>query len=403
MFKSRPADRYIVRGAGAVLVSTSLSNGTFEMCPSVSLSETNPCQTGFLPLSSRPRSAPAEPFRACSFFDVMQLSRFLPLSFSYHFSVLSSMRLLKPATFNLHRVTIAFCLLAFTTVTRAASPVLINEIFYHPASTNVLEEWVELYNPAVTNVNLSGWKFSKGLQFTFPTNTTINAGGWLVIAADTNMFNVHNPGVTNLLAASAGPLSGHTLTLDDNAAARVNSVTYYGQGDWAAHILTTNGFASYGHAGWEWYAPHDGLGNTLELINPALPNSYAHNWASSTNIGGTPGRANSVSRTNAAPFITSVAHLPIIPQPTDVVTVSARLVDEHTNGVTVTLFYRNATSASPPAFTSAPMFDDGAHNDGLAADGIYAAILPAQPSSTIIEFYLQASDLEGNIRTYPAV
>jgi hypothetical protein len=49
------------------------------------------------------------------------------------------------------------------------------------------------------------------------------------------------------------------------------------------------------------------------------------------------------------------------------------------------------------------MFDDGAHGDGLAADGIYAAILPAQPNTTVIEFYLQASDLEGHIRTYPNV
>ena len=49
------------------------------------------------------------------------------------------------------------------------------------------------------------------------------------------------------------------------------------------------------------------------------------------------------------------------------------------------------------------MFDDGAHNDGLSGDGIYGAILPAQTEATVVEFYLQAQDLEGHVRTYPNV
>src|SRR5882724_12100559 len=49
----------------------------------------------------------------------------------------------------------------------AKGGVVINEIMYHPVSTNVLEEWFELYNPAVTNVNLSGWQMTKGVHFAF--------------------------------------------------------------------------------------------------------------------------------------------------------------------------------------------------------------------------------------------
>jgi hypothetical protein len=131
--------------------------------------------------------------------------------------------------------------------------------------------------------------------------------------------------------------------------------------------------------------------------------SFAQNWGSSATPNGTPGGPNSIARTNGAPFITDVAHSPIIPQPTDVVTVSTRITDEHTSGLTVSIFYRNASTATPPAFSSAPMYDDGAHGDGLAGDGIYAAILPAQPAGTIIEFYLQAVDLESNVRVYPNV
>src|SRR5438874_1994509 len=91
--------------------------------------------------------------------------------------------------------------------------------------------------------------------------------------------------------------------------------------------------------------------------------------------------------------------LTLLPDPSDVVTVSARIVDEHTNGLAVTLNYRVAGAAG---FTSAPMFDDGTHGDGLAGDGIYSATLPAQPDSTVVEFSLQARDLENNLRTYPA-
>jgi hypothetical protein len=284
----------------------------------------------------------------------------------------------------------------------AGAQVLINEVMYHPASDNLGESYIELRNLAATNANLSGWRFTKGLQFTFPTNTTLAPGAYLAIAADSTAFANKYPGVTNFVAGWTPPMGSH-LRLETATGDVINEFTFSNDGDWAARILTTNGFVSYGVLGWEWYAPHDGSGSSLELINANLPNTYALNWGSSSTPDGTPGQPNSIAQTNAAPIITSVAHAPIIPQPTDVVTVSARVVDEHTNGLTVTLFYRNATTTNPPAFTSMPMIDDGAHNDGLAADGIYAAILPAQPNATVIEFYLQASDLEGNARTYPAV
>src|SRR5207244_10349214 len=73
------------------------------------------------------------------------------------------------------------------------------------------------------------------------------------------------------------------------------------------------------------------------------------------------------------------------------------------NGVqSVTLFYRDHTSAPPPAFSSAPMLDDGAHGDGVAADGLYGAVLPPAANGTVIEFYVQAIDVSGHIRTWPA-
>ncbi len=296
-------------------------------------------------------------------------------------------------------ILIAAALAMVATPAARATNVVISEIMYFPASGNLQESYVELYNADTVTADLSGWAFTKGLQYSFPANTLLVPGTYLVVAADASAFAAKYPGVTNFLAGWVPPLGAHVI-LADAGRNVVNEVHYSHDGDWAVRYLSA---PMYAHRGWEWSAPYDGAGASLELINSGLPNSYALNWGPSAVINGTPGRANSIAQTNVAPFVTSVTHSPVVPHPTDVVTVSARITDEHTNGVLATLYYRNATTANPPAFTATAMFDDGAHNDGLASDGIFAAILPAQPAGTVIEFYLQASDLEGHLRTYPNV
>ena len=148
-----------------------------------------------------------------------------------------------------------------------------------------------------------------------------------MVASDHIAFSNKYPGVANVVSGFLPPVHNH-VQLADSAGQVVNEVTFSNDGDWAARILTTNGFSAYGHWGWEWSAPFDGGGSSLELINSALPNTYALNWGASALPGGTPGRANSIARTNAAPLITSVSHSPVIPQPTDIVLVTARLIDE---------------------------------------------------------------------------
>src|SRR5437868_11572260 len=104
-----------------------------------------------------------------------------------------------------------------------AQQVVINEVMYHPASTNVLEEWFELFNPAPTAVNLSGWRVTKGVDFAFPTNTILPANGYLVVAADAPTFNAHYPGVANYVAGWTGSL-GHSLEISDATNRVVNAI-----------------------------------------------------------------------------------------------------------------------------------------------------------------------------------
>jgi hypothetical protein len=281
--------------------------------------------------------------------------------------------------------------------TPARSDVIVSEIMYHPASENSREEFIELFNRENTAVNLAGWRFTSGIRFTFP-NVTIAAGGYLVVAADLTTFNTKYSGVTNVVGGWLGTLSNsdEDIDLDDASGKRADSVRYAAEGDWA---VRARGPLDHNHQGWIWVAQHDGGGKSMELINPDLSNNYGQNWAASITPGGTPGRPNSVARSNIAPLILQAGHFPIIPKSTDPVAVSARIVDEDLTGIRATLYYRVDGSAS---FTPVEMADDGAHGDGAAGDQFYGALLPPQANDTIIEFYLEARDRDGNVRTFPA-
>ncbi len=281
--------------------------------------------------------------------------------------------------------------------TAARAAVVVNEVMHHPASGNLLETWCELHNPATTNVSLTGWRFVNGFHVVFPTETSLPAGGFLVIAADLATFTQLHPAVTNTIPLSAGPLEGNALELVDAAGQTVNSVRFAEAGDWASRHL---GPPQYGHRGWAWTAAHAGGGSSLELRNVTLPNTHAHNWTSSTLPGGTPGHPNSTATPDAPPFVLHVAHQPLLPRPTDLVAVTARLLDEHPGQLSVTLHHR---LDGAPDFVSQPMADDGQHGDGLPGDGLFGALLPPQPAGAIVEFYLEARDDSQQTRRYPDV
>ncbi len=289
--------------------------------------------------------------------------------------------------------------------------IVINEIMYHPMSENTNEEYLELRNVSSDMINLSGWRFSRGVDFTFP-NVSIPAGGYLVVAANLAAFTAKYPGVANVVGGWVGRLSNidEDIELEDATGVSVNRVHYADEGDWA---IRQRGPLDNGARGWEWYSEHDGSavntatgqtvgGKSLELINAAMPNDNGENWAASGPVNGTPGAANSVASTNIAPLISDVIHFPAVPKPTDMVTISARIQDEQAGGIIARVFYRNHSTTSPPGFTSTDMFDDGLHNDGAAGDGVYAVVLSASPNGAVIEFYVQAVDAQSNTRTWPA-
>jgi len=293
--------------------------------------------------------------------------------------------------------------------------VVINEIMYHPYHSlyepELLRlEYIELLNLGTEPVSLYGWRFTDGIDFTFTNDVILGGGQYLVVAADINAFSEKYPDVKNVIGGWHGHLSnsGEAIELVDDNGTRIDRVHYADQGDWAVREL---GPLDFGHRGWVWSDEHDGLGKSLELVNPALGNEYGQNWAVSDANDGTPGVANSAASDNIAPLILDVAHFPVIPDSDEPVAVTARIVDEASFGITVTLHYRVDSSVyeegvyphyDPNGYSMAVMFDDGAHGDGDADDGVYGARIPAQFDGTIVEFYVEASDSGAGSRTWPA-
>lgn len=110
----------------------------------------------------------------------------------------------------------------------------------------------------------------------------------------------------------------------------------------------------------------------------------------------TPGSQNSAYATNTPPFIHEIGHLPQNPASSQAVTVTAR-VDDFDGIADVTLTY----SVNEGTEQTVTMFDDGLHGDGPAADGVYGVVLPAQPSESVVAYWINARDGAGTTERFP--
>lgn len=282
--------------------------------------------------------------------------------------------------------------------------VVINEIMFHPAHSEMApepvgEEFIELFNGGALEVNLGGWRFSRGVDLTLGEGV-LPAGGFLVVASDREAFLAKHPEVTNVVGGWSGNLSNHgeELRLENAQGELVDRVDFATEGDWARR---QRGEEDRGHRGWKWLSPADGLGHSLERRNPFLDLNQGQNWAASESPGGTPGEANSVFSANIPPVIMEVNHSPVVPRSTEKVAVAARLADERAEGLTAAVYFRVDAAPQTNAFLSLPMMDDGLRGDGLAGDGVFGAVLPAQSDGSVVEFYIEAMDAEGKRRTWP--
>lgn len=128
--------------------------------------------------------------------------------------------------------------------------------------TESREEWIELFNRSDESVDLSAWQFSDGVKFDFPVGTTLEPGGYLVIADDIAAFTAAHPGLTVLGEYSGGLGNGSDrIVLLDAKGNPADSVEYFDGGRWDSRA--------------------DGHGPSLELTDPDADNSRGEVWLAS--------------------------------------------------------------------------------------------------------------------------
>jgi hypothetical protein len=181
---------------------------------------------------------------------------------------------------------VVFAVSGMTALTRA--DIVINEIMYHPASELETEEYIELRNTGAVAVNVSGWQFTSGVQYTVPAATpSIPAGGFLVVAANAAAFTAKYPTVTNFVAGWTGTLSNsaNSIVLKDQLGAKIDEVKYADDGDWGVRERDDS---DAGYRGWRWRSAADGSGNPSSSSMRHLTTAKARNWGASTTPGAHP-------------------------------------------------------------------------------------------------------------------
>ncbi len=400
------------------------------------------------------------------------------------------------------------------------SDIVINEICYQPPSVSVgsdAKQWIELYHRGNVAIDLGGWAFSNGISFTFPANTIMQPGSYLLVAHTPGNFTAA-PGVT-VFGPWSGSLSenGEKITLTDAAGNPVDEVDYLDGGAWsdladgagsslelrdpdadnadpsswaasdenakrtwqtysyrmtaaassvgpdaqwkelifglldrgevliddisvvenpdgAATQMITNGNFQNGTTGWRFLGNHrhasivndpQNAGNQVLFLSARGATEHMHNhvettlasgravtnglvyeisyrarWLNGinrlntrlyfnrcaktteltrTDEPGTPGAVNSTMQSNIGPALSRMTHSPVVPAANQAVTISVAAADP--DGVAaLTLHY----AVNGGSFSSTAM--------SLNGTGLYVATIPAQPASSIVRFYISATD-----------
>ena len=127
------------------------------------------------------------------------------------------------------------------------------------------DQWLELYNRGQLPVDLSGWSFCEGLNYTFPEGSILAAGDYLVVSNNPAKLASQHPGIT-IHGPFSGSLGkgGETITLCDAQENPADSLRYVDGGRWPGKA--------------------DAGGSTLELRDPSADNSLPGAWAASDEL-----------------------------------------------------------------------------------------------------------------------
>ncbi len=149
---------------------------------------------------------------------------------------------------------------------------IFSEIMYHP--TNTLLEFVEIFNTRGEPENLSGYRLSGDIDYTFPDGTFIPGGSFLVVArSPVDLQNTY--GITGVLGPFTNnlPNDSGTVRLRNQIGGVFLEVNYADEPPWPVAA--------------------DGTGHSLVLARPSHGEGYPQAWEASDLIGGSPGALDS--------------------------------------------------------------------------------------------------------------
>ncbi|MBC7884639.1 MAG: lamin tail domain-containing protein [Saprospiraceae bacterium] len=164
---------------------------------------------------------------------------------------------------------------------------VITELSYNPPEANTDSlEYLEIYNAGDSPLNLKKYRFSQGIEFTFP-DTTINAGQYITLSVKAASFLTAYGFQTMQWTTGALNNGGEVIALVDSLGAPVISVDLKDVAPWPTALDGT-----------------DGNGKSIEICNPLADPNNGGNWKVSVNdlgfqingkqVFGTPGAENTI-------------------------------------------------------------------------------------------------------------
>ncbi len=259
-----------------------------------------------------------------------------------------------------------------------STEIVINELHYNPPDDGLKDgsyrEFVELYNPHSTAIDLSDFRFVEGIFFTFPSDTRVAPNSYLVIARDPAHRSWRH-----LNSSLYGPYEGKLANQGETIALERSD----GQLAFRFEYSDTP----------PWPLGADGYGSSMERIDWELPASDYHSWRASHTIEGTPGKPNSVLHESPRPLIEQVSIIPSHPTSKEEVYIQVRL-DTTKDIEFVDLHWERAGEN----------FELQRHR--MAAEFIsnittFQGIIPPLPSQTLVRCNIEVKKTDGQVLRLP--